>query len=124
MGITTKEFLEIIILIIGGGGGAAMAGFGFATYQEKQNLDKFKLELKDYQLDFHNQLYRTLTAGQKEFARKVQQNIDANQTEIGVVKCEVRDIKGVLVRQGLIHDRAGFPEENKPKHTGWTIEDA
>ena len=122
--MTTKEFLEIIILIIGGGGATATAGFGFAIYQEKQKLEKLRLELKDYQLDFHDELYRTLTAGQKEFARKVQQNIDANQTEIGVVKCEVRDIKGVLMRQGLIHDRAGFPEENKPKHTGWNIEDA
>ena len=122
--MTTKEFLEIIILIIGGGGGAAMAGFGFAIYQEKQNLDKLKLELKDYQLDFQDRLYRTLTSGQKEFARKVQQNIDANTTAIGVAECEIRDMKGVLIRQGLMHDRVAFPEENKPKHTGWTIEDA
>ena len=122
--MTTKEFLEIIILIIGGGGGAAMAGFSFATYRQKQNFDELRLEIKNYQLNFYDQFYRTLNTGQKEFARKVQQNIDANKTEIGVAKCEIRDIKGVLIREGLIHNRAGFPEENKPKHTGWTVEDA
>jgi hypothetical protein len=122
--VTTKELLEIIILIIGGGGGAATAGFAFAIHQEKQKLEKLRIEIKDYQLDFQTQLHHTLTAGQKEFARKVQQNIDSNQVEIGILKCDINDIKGVLQRNHQMKPRTDFPSENKPKHTGWTIEDA
>ncbi len=122
--MTIKELLEIIILIIGGGGAAATAGFAFAVHQEKQKLDELRVDIKDAQLKFQTQLHHTLTAGQSEFARKVQQNIESNRVEIGVVKCDIRDIKGVLMRNGALHDRAGFPEENKPKQTGWTIEDA
>jgi hypothetical protein len=122
--VTTKELLEIIVLIIGGGGATATAGFAFAIHQEKQKLDELRLEIKDYQLDFQAQLHHTLTAGQKEFARKVQQNIDSNQVDIGILKCDVNDIKGVLERNHQMKPRANFPAENKPKHTGWTIEDA
>ena len=122
--MTTKELLEIIILIIGGGGGAATAGFAFAIHQEKQKLDELRLEIKDYQLNFQAQLHHTLSAGQKEFGRKIQQNIDSNQVDIGILKCDVNDIKGVLERNHEMKPRADFPSENKPKRTGWTIEDA
>lgn len=122
--MTTKEFLEIIILIIGGGGGAATAGFAFAVHQEKQKLNELRLEIKDGQLNFQTQLHRALTAGQTEFARKVQKNIDSNQVEIGILKGEVDDIKGVMQGNYQIKARPAFPPENKPKHTGWTIEDA
>lgn len=107
--MTIKELLEIAILVIGGGGGAAAGGFAFATSQYKNKLEALQ-----------NQIERSnLSAG-----RKLQQNLDHLLTEFGVLKCDVRDIKSVLVRQGMIHDRAGFPEENIPKRTGWTIEDA
>jgi hypothetical protein len=122
--VTRKEFLEIIFFVIGGGGATATAGFSFAIHQEKQKLEKLRVQIKDYQLDFQNELYRTLTSGQKEFARKVQQNIDSNQVEIGILKCDVNDIKGVLQRNHQMKPRLDFPAENKPKHTGWTIEDA
>lgn len=107
--MTIKELLEIAILVIGGGCGAAAAGFAFATSQYQN-----KLEALQNQIEKSN-----LSAG-----RKLQQNLDHLLTEFGVLKCDVRDIKSVLVRQGMIHDRAGFPEENIPKRTGWTIEDA
>jgi hypothetical protein len=122
--VTTKELLEIIILIVGGGGGAATAGFGFAIHQEKQKLDQLRLDIKDFQLNFQTELHRTLTSGQSEFARKVQQNIESNRVEIGIMKCDINDIKGVLHREHKMHPRTDFPSENKPKHTGWTIEDA
>jgi hypothetical protein len=122
--MTTKELLEIIILIIGGGGGAATAGFAFAVYQEKQKLDQLKLEIKDYQLNFQTQLHRALTDGQSEFARKVQKNIDSNSVEIGILKNEVDVIKEIMQGNYQIKARPAFPSENKPKHTGWTIEDA
>ena len=122
--MTIKELLEIIILIIGGGGAASTAGFAFAVHQEKQKLEQLRVEIKDSQLDFQTQLHRTLTAGQLEFARKVQQNIESNRVEIGVLKCDVDDIKGVMERTHQMKHRRDFPPENKPKHTGWTIEDA
>jgi hypothetical protein len=110
--VTIKELLEVIFLIIGGGGATATAGFAFAIYQEKQKLDQLRLDIKDGQLNF-----------QAQFARKVQKNIDSNQVEIGILKSEIGDIKEIM--QGN-HPaaRRQFPPENKPKHTGWTIEDA
>jgi hypothetical protein len=107
--MTTKEFLEIIILIIGGGGATATAGFAFATYRYNLELTRLQLEIKAQSFDT---------------GRKQQQNIDNIMVEVGVIKCDIRDIKGALTRQGILHDRAGFPEENIPKRTGWTIEDA
>jgi hypothetical protein len=107
--MTTKELLEIIVLIIGGGGATATAGFAFAMY-------KYNLELTKLQLEIKAQSFNT--------GRKQQQNIDNIMVEVGVVKCDIRDIKGVLMRQGVLHNREGFPEENIPKRTGWTIEDA
>ncbi len=122
--MTTKELLEVIILIIGGGGAAATGGFAFAVYQEKQKLDQLRLELKDNQLNFQTQLYQKLTTGQSEFARKVQKNIDSNGVEIGILKSEVDDIKQIMQGNYQAKSRPPFPPENKPKHTGWTIEDA
>jgi len=107
--MTAKELLEIAILVIGGGGAAATGAFAFATY-------KYNLELAKLQLKMETQNFNT--------GRKQQQNIDNIMVEVGIVKCDVRDIKGVLIRQGVLHDRTGFPEENIPKRTGWTIEDA
>ena len=122
--MTTKELLEVIILIIGGGGAAATGGFAFAVYQEKQKLDQLRLELKDNQLNFQTQLYQKLTTGQSEFARKVQKNIDSNGVEIGILKGELDDIKQIMQGNYQAKSRPAFPPENKPKHTGWTIEDA
>ena len=122
--MTTKEFLELIILIIGGDGGAATAGYAFAINQEKQKLDQLRIDIKDSQLNFQTQLYNYITKGQSEFARKVQKNIDYNQFEIGILKGEIDDIKGVMQGTYQTRMRPAFPPENKPKHTGWTIEDA
>ena len=107
--MTIKELLEIAILVIGGGGGAAAGGFAFATSQYKNKLEALQNQIERSNLNSR---------------RKLQQNLDHLLTEFGVIKCDVRDIKSVLIKQGLIHDRAGFPEENIPKRTGWTIEDA
>jgi hypothetical protein len=65
-----------------------------------------------------------LTAGQSEFARKVQKNIDANGVEIGTLKNEIDDIKEMMQGSYQPKPRPTLPPENKPKHTGWTIEDA
>lgn len=107
--MTTKELLEIIILVIGGGGAAAAGGFAFAMSQYNTKLEKLQIQIEK----------SNFTSG-----RKLQQNIDHLLTEFGVIKCDVRDMKAVMVSQGLIHDRAGFPDENIPKRTNWTVEDA
>lgn len=107
--MTTKELVEIIILMIGGGGGAASAGFAFAMSKYSTRLENLSL-----QVEKHNFSY----------GRKMQQNIDNLIVELGVLKCDIRDIKGVLMRDGVLHDRAGFPGENIPSRTDWTIEDA
>ncbi|MEG4855698.1 hypothetical protein QUB10_33165 [Microcoleus sp. B5-D4] len=107
--MTTKELLEIVILVIGGGGGAATAGFAFAMSRYSTKLENLSL-----QVEKHNFSY----------GRKMQQNIDNLIVELGVLKCDVRDIKSVLMRNGTLHDRAGFPSENIPSRTDWTIEDA
>jgi iron uptake system EfeUOB component EfeO/EfeM len=122
--VTIKELLEIIILIIGGGGAAATAGFAFAIHQEKQKLDQLRIDIKDAQLNFQTKLHHTLTVGQSEFARKVQQNIDSNGVEIGLLKGEIDDIKDMIQGNYQMKARPAFPPENKPKRTGWTIEDA
>ena len=107
--MTIKDLLEIIILVIGGGGAAATGAFAFATHKYNIELTKLQLEIRTTSF---------------ESGRKQQKNIDNLIVEFGVMKCDIRDIKGVLMRDGVLHDRAGFPEENIPKRTGWTIEDA
>lgn len=107
--MTPKELLEITILVIGGGGATATGAFAFATHQYNLQLTKLQLEIRTHSF---------------ETGRKQQQNIDNIMVEVGVIKCDVRDIKGVLMRQGVLHDRAGFPSENIPSRTDWTIEDA
>lgn len=107
--MTPKELLEITILVAGGGGGAATGGFAFAMWQYGSKLERLQVQVE-----------------KSSFAegRKLQQNIDHLLGELGVLKCEIRDIKAVLMRQGLRLEHSEFPEENIPKRTGWTIEDA
>jgi len=114
--MTIKDLLEIIILVIGGGGGTAAGAFAFAMYKYNIQLQEHINNLERLELAIKNQNF--------ESGRKQQQNIDHIITEMGVMKCDVRDIKSVLINNGILHDRAGFPEENIPKRTGWTIEDA
>jgi hypothetical protein len=99
--MTTKELLEIIGFILTIGGVSATGGFTFATMRAQ-------LKIGDLQLKIQND-------GQ-EFARKVQQNIDHNRVEIGVLKSEVRDIKRLL----NMRRQQGLAEEDKPPTTDFT----
>ncbi|MEG5048582.1 hypothetical protein [Microcoleus sp. B4-C1] len=107
--MTPKELLEITILVAGGGGGAAAGGFAFAMSQYTTKIEQLQIQIEKSNLSS---------------TRKIQQNMDHLLTEFGVLKCDVRDIKTVLIRNGVIHDRAGFPQENIPHRTDWTIDDA
>lgn len=99
--MNAKEVLEVIVLALGGGGAAATGGFTFATIRAQLKLAKLEIDIK---------------ANGQEFARKVQQNIDHNRVEIGILKGEVRDIKRLLD----MRRQQSFPEENKPPHTDFT----
>lgn len=118
--MTTKELVEIILAILGGAGAAATAGFTLASFRAKLQMDRLEIDIKDDQLKFTQDLYKTIHTGQLEFARKVQQNIESNRVDIGELKCDVADIKGVLEREGKMRPRRGFPQENKPPHTDFT----
>ncbi|MEG4807941.1 hypothetical protein QUA82_09950 [Microcoleus sp. F8-D3] len=99
--MTTKELLEIIGFILTIGGACATGAFAFATMRAQIKISDFQLKIKD--------------DGQ-EFARKVQQNIDHNRVEIGIIKGEVRDIKRLLD----MRREQSFPDENKPPNTDFT----
>ena len=81
----------------------ASGAFYYATIRAQLAISKIELKV---------------SADQLEFARKVQQNIDSNKVELGVLKGEVRDIKGILKKWNKdVRDRPGFPPENIPPHT-------
>ncbi|MEG4371636.1 hypothetical protein QUB29_19460 [Microcoleus sp. B4b_D2] len=118
--MTTKELVEMILAILGGASAAATAGFTLASFRAKLQMDRLEIDIKDNQLAFTQDLYKTINAGQLEFARKVQQNIENNRVQIGAMRCDIDDIKGVLERDKGMKPRKGFPEESIPPHTDFT----
>lgn len=111
--MTTRDLLEIIGIIGGIIGAAATGGFTFAT-------SKYLGEIKDLQRQIANSFTKY-----NDNTRKMQQNLDRVVTEQGILKCDIRDIKGALMRNNIIHERAGYPEENIPRRTDWgAIDDA
>lgn len=99
----SKTLVEVILVIATLLLTVASGAFYYSTLRAK-------LEISNIQL--------RVSAEQLEFARKVQQNIDSNRVEVGVLKSEVRDIKGILKKWNKdVRDRAEFPPENIPPHT-------
>ncbi|NQE35205.1 hypothetical protein [Microcoleus asticus] len=122
--MTTKELLEIIGFFVGIASGAAAGGFAFASY-------KYSLEIKDLQRQIKNDTDKANNETLKNVTkygsdiRKLQQNHDNLLNQVGTLKCDVRDNKAILEREGFIHPRAGYPEEFIPNRTDWgAIEDA
>lgn len=101
----SKTLVETILLIFSLLGVAVSSAFAVATMRAQLSMAKVQLEIR---------------TDRQEFARKVQQNIDSNRVEIGVLKCEITDIKGLLERERGMKKRQSFPEENKPPHTDFT----
>lgn len=101
----SKTLIEVIFVIVSLLALAVSSAFAVATIRAQLVMTKIQLEIKN---------------DRQEFARKVQQNIDANKVEIGVLKCEVTDIKGFLERKMRMGKRQRFPEENRPPHTDFT----
>lgn len=100
--IVSKTLIEFIF-VIGSLLALAVSGaFAVATTRSQLVISNIQLEIRTNQL---------------EFVRKVQQNIDNNKVEIGALKCEVRDIKGLLKREKGFRERQDFPPENIPPHT-------
>lgn len=98
----SKDLIEIIFIMASLLVLVASSAFAFATFRAQLAMSKIELNI---------------TSNQLEFARKIQQNIDSNRVELGALKCEIRDIKGMLVRSGKFKERQGFPPENIPPHT-------
>lgn len=102
----SKNLIELFFVIGSLLALAVSATFAFATIRAQLAIAKIELAIKTDRL---------------EFARKVQQNIDANLVDIGTLKCEIEDIKGALEKHSInFRERQGFPKENKPRHTDFT----
>lgn len=103
----SKIVLEFLLVVLGLMVAVASGAFSFATYKHYLATSKLKLDI---------------TTAHTKFALKMQQNIDNLRVELGIVKCDVRDMKGAMKRQNLFHDREGFPESSVPPATGWDID--
>lgn len=101
----SKMVLEVIFLVGSLLALAVSSAFAVATMRAQLGMAKIELEIR---------------TDKQEFARKVQQNIDANKIDIGIIKCEIADIKGVLERELGMKKRQKFPDENKPPYTNFT----
>ena len=122
--MTIKELLEIIGFFVGIASGAAAGGFAFASYKYSLEIKDLQREIRNDTFDANKETLKTVTE-YGNMIRKQQQNTDHIITEMGAMKCDIRDMKIVLTNQGMIHNRAGFPEENIPPRTNWNnIEDA
>lgn len=101
----SKTLIEIIFAVVSLLALAVSSAFTIATIRAQLAMANVQLEIR---------------SDRQEFARKVQQNIDANKVDIGVLKCEMADIKGFLERKMGMGKRQRFPEESKPKSTDFT----
>lgn len=104
--ITISKTLIELILVIGSLLVLAVSStFAVSATRAQIAIEKIQLEIETDRL---------------EFARKVQQNIDANKVNIGLLRCDIKDIKGFLERRFAMSKRETFPEENKPQNTDFT----
>jgi len=102
---------------------AISSAFALATIRAQLAIAKIQLDIKGDNNDtqeFARQTQLAIKGDSLEFARKVQQNLDRNRIEIGIIKCEVADIKGILERELGMRKRQEFPEENIPPETDFT----
>lgn len=118
--MTTKELIEVMLALIGGTGGAATAGFTLASIRSKLQMDRLEICIKDQQLEFARNLNKTLIEGQLDFEQKVQQNVESSRVQVGELKRDVEDLKGVYERNKWMKPRKGFPPENISPHTDLT----
>lgn len=102
----SKIFLELLLVLIGVMVAITTAVFSFTTYQHLLEVSRLKLDVS-------------------KIIQKLQQNIDNIKVEQGLIKCNVRDIRGAIERSDVIcfHDRENFPEENIPPHAEWDVEE-
>lgn len=104
----SKIVLEFLLVVLGLMTAVATGVFSFTTYKNYLATSKLKLDI---------------TTAHTNFAVKMQRNVDNLRVEMGIAKCDIRDMKGAMKRHGLFHDRAGFPDSNVPESTGWDIKE-
>lgn len=102
----SKSLLDLLLVILGLLVAGISGAFAFATFKYYLSISKLKLEIE--RANFR-------------LAQKMQKNIDNLRVQMGVAKCDIRDIKGALTARGIFYDRAGFPEEFIPESTDWNI---
>ena len=95
----SKSLLEAILaissLFVLGVSGA----FAVATIRSQLTIVKIQLDMKETQI---------------EFARKIQQSIDNNLIQIGILKREMINVKNVLKRHKNFKDPEEFLKGNIP----------
>jgi len=102
---------------------AVSSAFAIATIRAQLAIGQIQLEIKK---DNHTtqesarNIQLAIKNDGQQFARKVQQNIDRDRIEIGILKCEIADIRGVLERELGMKKRPEFPKENIPPETDFT----
>ena len=111
----SKLVLEFLLVVLGLMTAVATGVFSFATYKHHLATSKLKLDVMT--------AHSNLSTAQTKFAVKMQQNVDNLRVELGIAKCDIRDIKGALKCQGTFFDRASFPESSIPESTGWDIKE-
>jgi len=102
---------------------AVSSAFAVATIRAQLAIGQIQLEIKkDNHItqEFARNIQLAIKNDSQEFARKVQQNIERNKIEIGIIKCEIVDIRGVLGRELGMKKRPDFPRENIPPETDFT----
>lgn len=102
----SKSLLDLLLVILGLLVAGVSGAFAFATFKYYLSISKLKLEVE--RANF-------------VLATKMQKNLVNLRVQVGVVKCDIRDIKIALIKDGTLIERADFPEQFIPETTDWNL---
>ena len=102
----SKSLLDLLLVILGLLVAGVSGAFAFATFKYYLSISKLKLQVERQNF---------------VLANKLQKNVINLRVQVGVVKSEVRDIKTALIQEGILTERASFPEQFIPEPTDWSV---
>ena len=102
----SKSLLDLLLVVLGLLVAGVSGAFAFATFKYYLSISKLKLQIERENF---------------VLAKKMQKNVINLRVQMGVVKCDVRDMKTALVKEGILSERANFPEQFIPESTDWNI---
>jgi hypothetical protein len=102
----SKSLLDLLLVILGLLVAGVSGAFAFATFKYYLSISRLKLQVERQNF---------------VLANKLQKNVINLRVQMGVVKCDVRDIKTALVQEGILTERANFPEQFIPESTDWSM---